>query len=287
MKQVSNRIITTAQQLDKQGFGPPTHTNQEDDSWMYTGEQFHLVNSKTLNAFTTGGKHLYIYSELFEECKNEDELAAVMSHEYAHVYCRHVAKGMQRQELLTGAALAAAGAGYVAGGQEHGSEYAGLAGGAAAAGGQFVGMGFTRGDESQADQIGFQFYAHAGWDPQRFAGFFKTMIEKGYDTTPEMMSDHPKLANRVTAVNQWVQQLPPEAKSWRKPPIADEARFKQLQARAAQVGKTMKDDKSLKQAQLLLAAFPSCVSPAEQPDQKKARNAISKALQEQPQKKKQ
>ena len=43
-------------------------------------------NSKTINAFTTGGHYVYIYDALFQMCKNEDELAAVMAHEYGHIH---------------------------------------------------------------------------------------------------------------------------------------------------------------------------------------------------------
>jgi len=50
---------------------------------MFKDLQVHLVNSKTLNAFTTGGNHMYIYNQLFQEARSEDELAGVMSHEYA------------------------------------------------------------------------------------------------------------------------------------------------------------------------------------------------------------
>jgi len=280
LQRVGDRIVRTAHELDQQGFGPASHRNDQDDSWMYQDMQFHLVNSKTLNAFTTGGKHMYVYNELFQQCKNEDELAAVMSHEYAHVYCRHVAKGMNRQYAMLGLAGAGAAAGYAAGGSEHGGEYAGIGAGAAALAGQFIGMSYTRADENEADKYGFWFYCHAGWIPERFPGFFQTMIEKGYDKTPELASDHPKLSSRVAATKDRIKQLPPDAKEWRRRPVADDSEFRDLQARAARLGKTMPDDKSLQQAQLMLAAFPSCVTPEEQPDQKRAQAIVIRAAQQ-------
>ena len=82
--------------------------------------KFHLVNSKTVNAFTTGGEHMYVYTALFQMCQSEDELAAVMSHEFAHVYSRHVQKGTDRQTGMTVLGYGAAGAGYVAGGSQNG-----------------------------------------------------------------------------------------------------------------------------------------------------------------------
>src|SRR5262249_4082585 len=148
-------------------------------------------------AFTTGGEHMYIYSELFEQCRSEDELAAVMSHEFAHVYSRHVQKGMNRQMEIMGASVAAGAAGYAVGGSDKGAEYAGMSAGAAQAVGQFVGMNYTRKDEAQADEFGFDFYVRAGWDPKKFGDFFQYMIDKGYDKGPEMLSDHPSLKSRV------------------------------------------------------------------------------------------
>src|SRR3954451_24863023 len=130
---------------------------------MFKDIQWQLVNSKVVNAFTTGGHYVYIYIELFKMCKSEDELAAVMAHEYGHIYCRHVQKGTGRQQTLALASLAAGGAGYVAGGSENGAQYSESLTKAAQAGGGFIDMGFTRGDEAQADEFGFKFYTRAGW----------------------------------------------------------------------------------------------------------------------------
>jgi predicted Zn-dependent protease len=282
---VGGRIVTVAQELDRQKFGPESHRDAKDNSWMFTNMEFHFVNSQTLNAFTTGGKHMYVYTQLLATCHNEDELAAVMSHEYAHVYCRHVAQGMNRQYAILGTSAAVGVAGAAVGYNQNEGQgaltYGAAAGGASLALGSFLGMGYTRDDENEADKYGFQFYCRAGWDPQRFAGFFQTLIDQGLDKTPEAMSDHPKLSTRVANTRRRISELPPEAKTWRRPPVADEARFRALQARAAQIGKTMKTDKSLQQAQLMLAAFPSCVSPEDQPDQKQAQNVIYTARQKQ------
>src|SRR5439155_9553533 len=117
LQQVGDRILGPAKELDRQGFGPKTHKTEKTD-WMFGQDmKFHFVNSKTLNAFTTGGNHMYIYNQLFQECQSEDELAAVMAHEYGHVYARHVAKGIDRQYAALAAAAALGGAGYVAGGK--------------------------------------------------------------------------------------------------------------------------------------------------------------------------
>jgi predicted Zn-dependent protease len=268
LQKVGERIIQTAMAMDKEGFGPESHTKStEDNAWMFSDKmRFYLVNSKTLNAFTTGGDYMYVYNELFLNCKSEDELAAVMAHEYAHVYARHVKSGMDRQVgQNVGTGVVAVGTGVVSlllgGGLSSSVSNAQTAGSAASKAGKFVGMGFTRGDEDEADSVGFAFYTRAGWDPHHFADFFKHMIAAGYDKTPEMMSDHPKLANRVANTDKRVAQLPADAGKYRKPPIADVQQFAALQQRSAQLARSMPNDQTMQKAQAMLASFPSCVSP--------------------------
>jgi len=123
-------------------------------------------------------------------------------------------------------------------------------------------MGFTRQDEAEADKYGFRFYVRAGWDPERFGDFFQSMIDKGYDKTPAIVSDHPTLRSRVEKAREYAAELPPEAADWRREPVASAARFRDLQARAVQVGKNTPNDRSLENSRELLQALPrSCVSP--------------------------
>lgn len=269
INKVGQRILDSAREL---------HGNRggKADDWMFSKDmQFHFVNSKTLNAFTTGGNHMYIYNELFQQSKSEDELAAVMAHEFAHVYARHVHRGMNRQYAILGAAAAAGAAGYAAGGSEKGTEYAGLGAGAALMAGQFVGMNFTRRDESEADKLGFEFYTRAGWDPRRFGDFFKSMIDKGYDKGPDFLSDHPSLKSRYDNAQRWASELGNDASRWRRPPTANAQEFARLQAHARRVGETMPSDKTLEGSQKILAALPrSCLMPTIPEDQKKAEQEV-------------
>ncbi len=280
LQDVGDRVIQAAADYNRRR-GGTAENRKEDASWMFDGKmRFHFVNSKTLNAFTTGGEHMYIYTQLFREAQSEDELAAVMAHEFAHVYARHVHKGMNRQMVTMAAGLGAAGLGYAAGGSQSGAQYAGAFGGAAALAGQFIGSNFTRQDEAEADKLGYIFYVRAGWDPDKFDDFFQHMIDKGLDKTPEIMSDHPSLANRVKAAQTRTASLENrrEAREWRREPVADAREFRRLQDRAAEVGRTMPDDKSLAQTQELLAAMPrSCLTPLDNtalPDQRAAQERV-------------
>lgn len=278
---VGQRIISTAGEMNRQNYGPSAHRKENSD-WMYSSEmQFHFVNSKTLNAFTTGGEHMYVYTELFEQCKTEDELAAVMAHEYGHVYGRHIHNSMNRQYLVLGTAAALGVAGYAVGGDKHGEEYGAAFAGAAVLVGNLVGMSYTRKDEAQADQLGFDFYVRSGWDPNHFGDFFQGLIDKGMDSTPEMLSDHPPLRDRVEAAKVRAAQLPPAARNWRKPNVATPAQFEALKRRAIEVGRNMPDDKSLEKAQELLQALPrSCLTPVVQEDQQQAQQRVIAELEQ-------
>ena len=193
MDAIGERIVEGAIEYNEEGKTAKAQRNQ-DNAWMYDGSvRFHLVNSKTLNAFTTGGTHIYIYNQLFQDARSEDELAAVMSHEFAHVYARHVHNGMKRQYGVVAAALAGGALGYVAGGENAQPVRRRSARAPAGRSAQFFTQGYTREDENEADKLGFSFYIRAGWDPERFADFFKQMIEKGYDR-PSQGSDHPSLS---------------------------------------------------------------------------------------------
>lgn len=277
---VGQRIIAAAGEMNRQNYGPSAHREEKSD-WMYSSEmRFHFVNSRTLNAFTTGGEHMYIYTELFEQCQTEDELAAVMAHEYGHVYGRHIHKSMDRQYLVLGGAAAMGLAGYAAGGDKHGEEYSAAFAGAAVLVGNFIGMGYTRKDEAQADQLGFDFYVRAGWDPAHFGDFFQGLIDKGMDSTPEMLSDHPPLRDRVAAARERARQLPPAARNWRRPNVATPGQFAELKRMAIEVGRNMPDDQSLEKARELLQALPrSCLTPVVQEDQQQAQRHIIDELQ--------
>lgn len=268
IQSVGDRVVTTAGALYKTGYRPKKD-DKEDRKWMFDTNtmRFHFVNSKTLNAFTTGGTHMYVYTELLRRCKNEDELAAVMAHEYGHVFGRHVQNGMTRQTLSLFGAGAAGVLGYAVGGDENAKTGAGV--GAAVAG--LANAKYSRDDESEADHLGFDFYVRAGYEPDHFASFFETLlqVEKasgGGGKLAEFTSDHPATAQRVANAKKWSQEYKKQHADWQtrlKPPVADANQFAQIQQKSVQLASSMPDDQSL-QSQKLAAALPrSCLWPDE------------------------
>ena len=279
---VGDRVVKSAREQVQDGY-QKDRVYAQDPSWMFDNVQFHLVNSETLNAFSTGGTHVYLYSEHFETTKNEDEFAAVVAHEFAHIVARHVAKGTNRQYATLGFAAAAAAGGYALGGDNK-METAAAAGGAGLVAGQFIGMGFTRKDESEADKFGFNFYCHAGWDPDQFGGFFQTLIDKGLDSSSALTSDHPLLKDRVADARKWAAEWKEKYPNWqsiRQSNIADASTFAKYQQRAVAIGKKTPNDQTLAAAKLMLNAFPSCVAPTDQPQQAQAREVLGAKTDEQ------
>lgn len=290
LDRIGKRILAAGLELDRQKVGPKAHFDSgQDESWMFSNVQFHLVNSETLNAFTTGGNHVYIYNALLQLCQNEDQLAAVMAHEYAHIYCRHVQQGSSRQMYAAIPALLGAGAGYLVGGKDNGAAYAQLGAGAGGVVGQLGSAHFSRGDEDQADEFGQKFYAQAGWDPAHFGDFFQVLADKGGDSTPEILSDHPSLLNRVAKAKERAAKLEAKAERHRQPPVLSQADFARLRQQAVVAARGVPSDKSLENTKTLLQALPrSCLQednpnpPSAQQAQQRIQQNVDKANAAQP-----
>jgi beta-barrel assembly-enhancing protease len=161
---------------------------------------YKVVNVNDLNAFALPGGFTYVNRGLIEAAKNEGELAGVMAHELSHVALRHgTAQYAKAQKVGIWAGIAAIG-GAVLGGQ---------AGAAAAQG--LVGvyfMKYSREYEKQADTLGAQIMARAGYDPRDLANMFRTLEQhSGGKGGPEWMSSHPNPGNRYEAINKEADQL--------------------------------------------------------------------------------
>lgn len=139
--------------------------------FMYT---FDVVNQKEINAFALPGGPMFLNRGMIQSAKTEGEVAGVMAHEMAHVALRH------------GTAQASSGQGAQIGGilgQIGGAIVGGTLGSIIATGSQITAAGFitkySRQYESQADILGAQMLARAGYDPREMANMFKTLAAEG------------------------------------------------------------------------------------------------------------
>ena len=138
---------------------------------------------------------MFLNRGMIEASKTEGEMAGVMAHEIAHVALRHgTAQATKGQKFQIGAIA----------GQILGAIVGGAAGSVIAQGSQF-GLGayflkYGREYERQADLLGAQIMARAGYDPREMANMFKTIQEQGGRSGPEWLSSHPDPGNRYNAI---------------------------------------------------------------------------------------
>jgi beta-barrel assembly-enhancing protease len=152
---------------------------------------FKIVNARDINAFALPGGPMYVNRGMIEAAQNEGEMAGVMAHELSHVALRHSTAQQTRvnnpinQILGIGAILG----GAIVGGQS------GAQLGQTIVAGYF--LSYSREYETQADTLGAQIMARAGYDPRDLANMFKTIErESGGSNSPEWLSSHPSPANR-------------------------------------------------------------------------------------------
>ena len=156
---------------------------------------FDVVNQKEINAFALPGGPMFLNRGMIEAAKTEAEMAGVMAHEIAHVALRHgTAQATKGQKFQIGAIA----------GQILGAIIGGAAGSVIAQGSQF-GLGayflkYGREYERQADLLGAQIMARAGYDPREMANMFKTIQAEGGRSGPEWLSSHPDPGNRYNAI---------------------------------------------------------------------------------------
>ncbi|HEV2864634.1 MAG TPA: M48 family metallopeptidase [Pyrinomonadaceae bacterium] len=182
---------------------------------------FDVVDARDINAFALPGGPMFVNRGMIEAARTEGEMAGVMAHEISHVALRHAtAQATETQKFQIGSVL----------GQIAGAVIGGPAGAVIGAGSQ-IGFGagalkYSRKYETQADILGAQIMARAGYDPRDLANMFRTIAQQGGGSGgPEWLSSHPNPGNREQRIMQ-------EAAMLRVNPVNSDTRaFRDVQAR--------------------------------------------------------
>jgi predicted Zn-dependent protease len=160
----------------------------------------HLVQDPLVNAWAMPGGKITIYTGILPVTKTEAGLAAVMGHEMAHAIARH---GNERMSQGLAAELGLA-AGSIALDQvmsdkpQMTRDMIMMAAGIGTQVG--VMLPFSRLHESEADELGLIFMAHAGYDPAEAIPFWQRMSQLGSDPVPEFLSTHPSHDTRIRRI---------------------------------------------------------------------------------------
>ncbi|MGD2074937.1 MAG: M48 family metallopeptidase [Gammaproteobacteria bacterium] len=154
-----------------------------------------------VNAWCMAGGKMAIYTGLVEQLDaTDDEIAQVMGHEIAHALANHQAEKMS-VAMATSVGVVAAGAA---------SDRPGLAmSGAALAAALAIKLPNSRTAEREADVIGIELAAKAGYDPRAAVTLWQKMARVGGDRMPEFLSTHPAPQNRQQTLNALVPRMMP------------------------------------------------------------------------------
>lgn len=161
---------------------------------------FHLLrDDRSINAFALPGGQVFITFALYRRLQTEGQLAGVLGHEIGHVLQRHGSQRMAQQKLTSGLT----GAVGMAGGSNASAQLA-------RAVGQLITMKYGRNDELESDKWGVMLTGLAGYSPEAMLGVMRILDEASQGSPPEMLSTHPKPANRIQYIQDIIRQVYPE-----------------------------------------------------------------------------
>ena len=168
-----------------------------------------LFGSNELNAFCMpGGKIAFYWGILHQLQLSDDEVAAIMGHEMAHALREHA------RERMGKTAATRIGAGLL-------SSLLGLGGAGDALlnmGGQLLTLRFSREDESEADIVGLELSARAGYDPAAGVSLWRKMMSAAQGQPPEFISTHPSGPTRIRDIEGVLPKVAPLYERAAKPP---------------------------------------------------------------------
>jgi len=159
--------------------------NERASRWKW---EVNLIGSKQINAFCMPGGKIAFYTGILEQLQlTDDEVAMVMGHEVAHALREHARERMGKNMATQGAiGLGAAILGLGSIGRS-----------VADMGGQLLTLKFGREDESEADLVGMELAARAGYDPRAGVSLWNKMAQASKGAPPQFLSTHPSGPTRI------------------------------------------------------------------------------------------
>jgi predicted Zn-dependent protease len=172
--------------------------------------EFFAVRDPSFNAFALPGGFIGVHTGLLAATETESELASVLGHEIAHVTQRHISRMIGQQQQMQMPMLAALAAAILLGRSR--PDLAAGAAAAAQAGAVQSQINYTRDFEREADRVGMQALAGAGFDPSAMAAFFEKMQRAtriGDDgSVPGYLRTHPMSPERIADAQSRAANLP-------------------------------------------------------------------------------
>jgi predicted Zn-dependent protease len=163
--------------------------------------EVHVITSDQLNAWCMPGGKMAVYTGLIQKLKlSDDEIAAIMGHEMAHALREH---GRERVSQQMAAALAVGVASAALGLGQGGTQLADMV----------AQVTFTlpnsRVHEQEADRIGVELAARAGYDPRAAVSVWQKMARADGGSPPQFLSTHPSPENRIKDLEVYAAKVMP------------------------------------------------------------------------------
>ena len=163
--------------------------------------EVHTIKSQELNAFVMPGGKIMFYSGIIDRLSlTDDEIAAIMGHEMAHALREHSRERLSREYATqTGIGVAAS----VFGLSQGQAQLANLAGDFG------LSRPHSRTQESEADQIGLELMARAGYNPQAAITLWQKMQRASQGEPPQFLSTHPSSSSRISQLQSLMPKVTP------------------------------------------------------------------------------
>ena len=165
--------------------------------------RFFVLKEDVYNAFATPAGNIFVNSGLIEAMESEEELAGILGHEVAHVQARHISQKIERSKKMSLVTLAGIAAGIFLGAAGGGDAASAVTLGSIAAG-QSAALAFSRENEIQADQLGLNYLAKAGYSGEGLLLILNKIRSKTwYDSTqvPKYLLTHPAVDDRLAYID--------------------------------------------------------------------------------------
>lgn len=187
LQRIANKLIPQAKYL-----------RPEASNWKW---EVNLLKSDQLNAYCAPGGKIMFYTGIIDRLKlTDDEIAAIMGHEMAHALREHGRENVSRQYAQqTGLSLIAS----IAGLSQGQAELANLVG--------QVGLSLpnSRTQETEADILGLELMARAGYNPNASVTLWQKMMAANSGGSPQFLSTHPNPANRIQNLQSLIPKMMP------------------------------------------------------------------------------
>lgn len=175
----------------------------------YRHFEFFAVRDPTINAFALPGGYIGVHTGLISAARTESELAGVLAHEIAHITQNHLARMVDQQRSSSLVSLAALAVAILA--ARSNSQVSQAAATLAGAMNVQQQLDFSREHEREADRVGLQILAQAGFAPAGMVSFFERLQAKGRlldSNTPAYLRTHPLTFQRIADLQNRVAEMP-------------------------------------------------------------------------------